>query len=132
MTKALEKISRYFASVLLFHILKFISYFKIILIFVTMVILIKKTLSNFAEIHPLSAAPLNNWYTIVKAADWTQLADIKKVFNTMDYVGNDRYVFNIKGNDFRLVAMIFFDKRTLFIRFIGTHNEYDKIDCSTI
>jgi len=41
-------------------------------------------------------------------------------------------VFNIKGNDFRLVAMIFFDKRTLFIRFIGTHSEYDKIDCSTI
>ncbi len=97
-----------------------------------MVILIKKTLSAFAEKHPLSAVPLNNWYNITKAADWNQLADIKKAFNTVDYVGNDRYVFNIKGNDFRLVAMIFFDKRTLFIRFIGTHSEYDKIDCSTI
>jgi mRNA interferase HigB len=97
-----------------------------------MVILIKKTLSAFAEKHPLSSAPLNNWYGIAKAADWGTLADIKKVFNTVDYVGNDRYVFNIKGNDFRLVAMIFFDKRTLFIRFIGTHSEYDKIDCSTI
>jgi mRNA interferase HigB len=97
-----------------------------------MVILIKKTLLAFAEKHPLSSAPLNNWYKIAKAADWNKLADIKKVINSVDYVGNDRYVFNIKGNDFRLVAMIFFDKRTLFIRFIGTHAEYDKIDCSTI
>ncbi|WP_259067247.1 type II toxin-antitoxin system HigB family toxin [Mucilaginibacter sp. X4EP1] len=97
-----------------------------------MVILIKKTLLAFAEKHPTSAVSLNTWYGIAKAADWNQLADIKKVFNNVDYVGNDRYVFNIKGNDFRLVAMIFFDKRTLFIRFIGTHSEYDKIDCSTI
>lgn len=97
-----------------------------------MVILIKKTLLAFAEKHPICAASLNNWYNIAKAADWNKLADIKKVFNNVDYTGNDRYVFNIKGNDFRLVAMIFFDKRTLFIRFIGTHQEYDKIDCSTI
>jgi len=97
-----------------------------------MVILIKKTLSTFAEKHPACAMPLNNWYNITKAADWTKLSDIKKVFNNVDYVGNDRHVFNIKGNDFRLVAMIFFDKRTLFIRFVGTHSEYDKIDCSTI
>jgi len=97
-----------------------------------MVILIKKTLSAFAEKHSLAAAPLNNWYNIAKAADWDKLADIKKVFNSVDYVGNDRYVFNIKGNDYRLVVMIFFDKRTLFIRFIGTHSEYDKINCSTI
>jgi mRNA-degrading endonuclease HigB of HigAB toxin-antitoxin module len=47
-------------------------------------------------------------------------------------VGNDRYVFNIKGNKYRLVAMIFFNIRTVYIRFIGTHTEYDKIDCSTI
>jgi len=97
-----------------------------------MVILIKKTLLEFAEKHPAAAVPLNNWYNIAKEADWTKLSDIKQVFNNVDYVGNDRYVFNIKGNDFRLVVMIFFDKRTLFVRFIGTHSEYDKIDCSTI
>lgn len=97
-----------------------------------MVILIKKTLLEFAEKHPASASQLNIWYSTVKAADWNKLSDIKKIFNNVDYVGNDRYVFNIKGNDFRLVAMIFFDKRTLHIRFIGTHGEYDKIDCSTI
>jgi len=97
-----------------------------------MVILIKKTLLAFAEKHPASATPLNNWYEVAKAADWNKLTDIKKDFNNVDYVGNERYVFNIKGNNFRLVAMIFFDKRTLFIRFIGTHAEYDKINCSTI
>ena len=97
-----------------------------------MVILIKKTLLEFAEKHPASSSPLNNWYNISKAADWGKLSDIKKAFNNVDYVGNNRYVFNVKGNDFRLVAMIFFDKRTLYIPFIGIHSEYDKIDCSTI
>ena len=87
---------------------------------------------EFAGKHPASAASLNAWYNVSKAADWAKLSDVKKVFNNVDYVGNDRYVFNIKGNNFRLVAMIFFDKRTLYIRFIGTHSEYDKIDCSTI
>jgi mRNA interferase HigB len=96
------------------------------------IILVKKTLLDFAKQHPTSAIALNNWYNIAKEADWAKPADINKVFNNVDYVSNDRYVFNIKGNDFRLVAMIFFDKRTLFIRFIGTHSEYDKTDCSTI
>ena len=54
------------------------------------------------------------------------------MFNSADSVGNDRYVFNIKGNKYRLVAMIFFDKRTIFIRFIGTHSQYDDIDASEI
>ncbi|MHB1179026.1 MAG: type II toxin-antitoxin system HigB family toxin [Daejeonella sp.] len=97
-----------------------------------MVILVKRTLLVFAYKHPAAARQLNNWYDIAKSSNWSKLADIKKVFNSVDYVGNDRYVFNIKGNDFRIVAMIFFDRRTVFIRFVGTHSEYDKIDCSTI
>lgn len=97
-----------------------------------MVILIKRTLQDFAKLHPLAAGPLNNWYEVAKSADWGQFADIKRAFNSVDYVGNDRYVFNIRGNTYRLVAMIFFDKRTIYIRFIGTHAEYDRIDCLTI
>jgi mRNA interferase HigB len=97
-----------------------------------MIIIVKRTLLEFAERHPTAAAPLNSWYNIAKAAEWSKLSDIKRNFNSVDYVGNDRYVFNIKGNDFRLVAMIFFDKRTLYIRFVGTHTEYDKIDCSIV
>lgn len=98
-----------------------------------MVIITKTILNEFGLQHTGAATALNEWYTIVKAADWKSLADLKQTFNSADYVGNDHYVSNIKGNHYRLVAMIFFDKRTLFIRFVGTHAQYDKIpDCSTI
>ena len=56
---------------------------------------------------------------------------MKNTFNSVDAVGNDRYVFNIKGNDYRLIALIILKVRTIFILFIGTHQEYDKIDAST-
>ena len=62
-------------------------------------------------------------------ADWSCLADTKQTFNSVDYVGNDRFVFNIKGNDYRLVAMILFAAKKVFIRWIGTHKEYDNKDC---
>ena len=98
-----------------------------------MVIITKTILNEFGLQYTGAAVALNEWYAIVKAADWQSLADVKQTFNSVDYVGNDHYVFNIKGNQYRLVAMIFFDKRTLFIRFVGTHAQYDKIqDCSTI
>lgn len=97
-----------------------------------MVIISKTILVEFATHYSDSVEALNKWYNESKKANWNNLNDIKKSFNTVDYVGNDRYVFNIKGNKYRLVAMIFFDIRTVFIRFIGTHAEYDKIDCSTI
>ncbi|WP_162340484.1 type II toxin-antitoxin system HigB family toxin [Cyclobacterium salsum] len=76
--------------------------------------------------------PLNEWWKKTKQADWATFPEVKETFSGVDHVGNDRYVFNIKGNKYRLVAMIFFDIRTIYIRFIGTHAAYDKIDCSTI
>jgi len=96
------------------------------------VIISKTTLNSYATTHSTSAEALNNWYAIAKKSDWQSFTDIKKTFNSVDAVGNDRYVFNIKGNSYRLITMIHFDKRTIYIRFIGTHSEYDKIDCSTI
>lgn len=74
---------------------------------------------------------LNEWFIKTKAADWSNFNDIKNTFNSVDYVGEDRYVFNIKGNQYRLIALIIFQVRTVFIRFIGTHSEYDKIDASS-
>jgi len=67
---------------------------------------------------------------IVDGADWSSLADIKQDFNSVDYVKNDRYVFNIKGNQYRLIAMIHFRVRSLYVRFIGTHSEYNKINAA--
>ena len=98
-----------------------------------MVVIAKTFLNIFAHKHPTSKAALNNWYHIVKEVDWGNFNDVRNTFGSVDAVGNDRYVFNVKGNDYRLIAMIFFDKRTVYIRFIGTHAEYDKLtDCSTV
>ncbi len=97
-----------------------------------MVIITKRILNAFGRRHADAAEALNDWYKTVEAADWKNLNDVKRQFNSVDYVGNERFVFNIRGNNYRLVAMIFFDKRTLYIRFVGTHAEYDRIDATTI
>lgn len=90
------------------------------------------TIKRFCEVHANAQTALETWYRTAKAAEWNTLTDIKKDFNSVDYVGNKRYVFNIKGNDFRLVAKILLGQKIIFIRFIGTHKEYDRIDCKTI
>jgi mRNA interferase HigB len=97
-----------------------------------MVIIKKATLTVFGLIHPDVYQPLMNWFEIVSEADWRNFNDIQLTFNSVNYVGNDRFVFNIKGNKYRLIAMIFFDKRTVFIRFIGTHSEYDRVDAFSV
>jgi mRNA interferase HigB len=89
-------------------------------------------LYQYAELNPQIKGPINDWYEKVHSANWGSLTDIKNDFDSLDFVGNDRYVFIIKGNKFRLVVMIHFDIRTIYIRFIGTHAEYDKIDCTNI
>ncbi len=92
-----------------------------------MVIITYSTIRNFAEKHADAAIPLHQWYELTEAADWATFADIKATFPATDYVGNDRYVFNIKGNRYRLIAMIHFSIRTVYIRGIFTHADYDKI-----
>lgn len=74
----------------------------------------------------------NNWYRVVLASDWYNINEIKQLFNTVDYVRNDRYVFNVMGNKYRVIVMIHFNVRTVYILFIGTHQEYDKIDVTKI
>ena len=75
---------------------------------------------------------LQEWVSKVKRSQWKCFADIKKTFNSVDSVGNQHYVFNIRGNNYRLVVVIQFTPQFVYVRFIGTHAEYDKIDCSTI
>jgi mRNA interferase HigB len=90
------------------------------------------TLKAFWEKHPDARLPLIEWYLKTRKARWGSLADIRKDFNSADYVGNQRYVFNIKGNRYRLVAAVKFSPALVFIRFLGTHPEYGKIDASKI
>jgi mRNA interferase HigB len=92
-----------------------------------MVIITRKTIQTYGEINTNAIDALNDWYIRVKLADWSNFNDLRKDFPTCDYVGDDRYVFNIKGNRYRLIAIIHFDVRTLYIRFIGTHAEYGEI-----
>lgn len=79
-----------------------------------------------------SEAPLERWYEITEAADWSSFAEMKADFGSVDAVGNQHYVFNIHGNKYRLVVVVKFVMGYVFIRFVGTHQEYDKIDASAI
>ena len=79
-----------------------------------------------------SRIALERWYDIAQQAEWHNLSEIKEDFPTTDYVGNQHYVFHIKGNNYRLVVVVKFTIGRVFIRFVGTHAEYDNIDCSTI
>ena len=91
-----------------------------------------KKLKEFSEKHKDAKFALMNWYKKVTNSTWNNLSDIKDDYNQVDYVGNNRYVFNIKGNKYRLVILIIFISEKVYIRFVGSHKEYDKIDCKTI
>ena len=90
------------------------------------------TIRDYIQNNPDSDVALREWNIKTKQAKWKCFADVKNTFNSVDSVGNDRYVFNIKGNNYRLVALVLFKPGNVYIRFIGTHKEYDKIDCSII
>jgi mRNA interferase HigB len=97
-----------------------------------MVIISYSKLRQFYQKHPDAEDALNNWYYLAENADWSNFHQVKSMFNSVDAVGNDRYVFNIRGNTYRIVAMIKFKARTVYIRFVGTHAEYNKITASEI
>ena len=93
-----------------------------------MIIAIKELLNNFVQSHADSATALNRWVKEVQQAQWKSHRELKLTFPSADYVKNGRYVFNIKGNVYRLVVLILFTPHTVYIRFVGTHADYDKID----
>ena len=92
----------------------------------------EQTLKEYGQKHPDALPALQEWVQKVVKSEWTCFADIKKTFNSVESIGNQRYVFNIKGNNHRIVVVIKFTIQFVYIRFIGTHSEYDKIDCKTI
>ena len=95
-------------------------------------IIAKRTIREFWEKHPDSKDYLETWYETVKGAHWQSPNEIKEFYATISILKNSRVVFNIKGNQYRLVAKINYQRQWLFIRFIGTHKEYDKIDSNNI
>lgn len=91
-----------------------------------------KTLRNFWERHPDAEQPIKAWADEVARADWRQPADIKAHFRTASILKNRRVVFNIKGNAYRLVVAVAYRVGVVFVKFIGTHAEYDAIDAEIV
>jgi mRNA interferase HigB len=92
----------------------------------------KSTLREYWQIHPDSEQYLKTWYDIAMSSNWKTPNDVKQTYSTASILKDSRIVFNIKGNTYRLVAKFNFEKQWIFIRFVGTHAEYDQIDANTI
>jgi mRNA interferase HigB len=91
-----------------------------------------KTLRQFWEQHPDAEQTLKAWHHDAKQAAWTSPNDIRQVYATAGIIANNRVVFNIRGNHYRLIVAINYAYQIIYIRFVGTHQEYDQIDAATI
>ena len=97
-----------------------------------MVILSYSTLHKFWSKHPDAKNQLLSWYKITLKANFATPHDVKMAFRSADQIGNGLYAFNIQGNKYRLIASIQFNIRTVYIKFIGTHQQYDKINVRSL
>jgi mRNA interferase HigB len=95
-------------------------------------IISKKILREFWGKHADSQEQLKSWFQETSRVDWKGPKDIKREYPSVSFLQNNRIVFNIKGNKYRLIVKINFDYQMVWIRFIGTHAEYDKIDANKI
>ena len=95
-------------------------------------IIARKALVDFWEEYPDAEQPLKAWFKEVKSVEWTKPSDIKLLYRHASILQNGRAVFNIAGNKYRLVVKINYVIGIVYIRFVGTHEEYDKIDVQTI
>lgn len=91
-------------------------------------IIAKRTLREFWERHPDAEGPLLAWYRAVANEAWETPVELKTRFPSASIVEENRVVFDIKGNRYRLVTRVHYPKRIVYIRFVGTHSEYDRID----
>ena len=91
-----------------------------------------KTLRDFWAKNPDAEQPLKAWVDEATKADWKNPAEIKEQYRTASILKNRRVVFNIKGNDYRLIVAIAYQRGWMFVKFIGTHKEYDAIEADTI
>lgn len=95
-------------------------------------IISRRILREFWEMHPDACVPLQTWFYDVERATWNTPSDIKMAYQNASFVANNRVVFNIKGNHYRLVVVVIYRHGVVYIRFVGTHDEYDRIDATTI
>ncbi len=95
-------------------------------------IISKKALRKFWSHHPDAEEPLLAWYQEVRRADWDKPAKLKEMYRNASFVAGNRVIFNIKGNNYRLVVRIKYRTRIVYIRFVGTHAEYDAVNVKEV
>lgn len=100
--------------------------------YILMRVIAKSTLKNFWTRYSDCEEQLKAWYQEVSGTNWKSPADIKRLYPSASIIADNRVVFNIKGNTYRLVVKVNYDYALLWIRFIGTHAQYDKIDAKKI
>ena len=99
---------------------------------VSMRVVAKRTLRTYWERAPGAEQPLKAWHAIATRADWATPADVKATYGNASIVGGDRVVFNIGGNRYRLIVRFDYPNRIGFVRFVGTHAEYDAVDAASV
>ncbi|HEX3808575.1 MAG TPA: type II toxin-antitoxin system HigB family toxin [Rhizomicrobium sp.] len=98
-----------------------------------MQIIAKRTLKLFWMRYPRAEGPLRAWHAMVDKARWSGPADVKALFGrTVDFVGDNRIIFDVGGNKYRLVVHVAYGYKRVLIKFVGTHSDYDKIDPETV
>jgi mRNA interferase HigB len=90
------------------------------------------TLRDFLEKHPQAETPLRAWFADASRAEWKTPSDIKAAHRNASFLGSNRVVFNIKVNDYRLIVMVHYNRGMMYVRFVGTHTEYDAIDAGKV
>ena len=90
------------------------------------------TLRDFWGKHADATEPLAAWYAIASRSIWRSPADVKAAYRNASFLPGNRVVFNIKGNDYRLVVAMHYNRQIAYIRFVGTHRQYDQIDATTV
>lgn len=95
-------------------------------------VIARRTLREFWERHPDAQQALQAWYHDVRRADWAAPGDIRRVYANASFVGNNRVVFNIRGNQHRLIVAINYPYRIVYVRLVGTHAAYDHVDAATV
>ena len=92
----------------------------------------RTTLRAFWEKHPDAEQPLRAWFKAAEAADWATPADVKADYANASILKNNRVCFDIGGNKYRLIVKVNYSYRVIYVRFVGTHEAYDRIDANTI
>ncbi|GAB0116385.1 type II toxin-antitoxin system HigB family toxin [Acidisoma sp. 7E03] len=87
---------------------------------------------DFWEKHPGAESPLRAWHALVSKADWSGPADIRRMFGTADFGGDNRVIFDIGGNNYRLVVHVAYRHHRVLVKFVGLHKDYDRIDPETV